>query len=101
MRIEGERPELPSSFMLGPFEVRVISHLDYPENYILFIIFADGIVIRKQISYPEEADGHYGLAFTLDQDQELTQEDRDKLLAFKNQEHASHAFGRRRVRVIK
>lgn len=72
----------PHSFTLGPFEVQC--HPRYHGIYSLYIMTANGVPVRRQISYPEVADGWIGLAFTLeDYSKNLVPEEREKLGEFK------------------
>ena len=46
-------------FQLGPFTVKC-TPAPIPNNYLLYEIFLKGTLIRKQITYPELADGYLG-----------------------------------------
>ena len=50
-----------TSFMLGPFEVLSLP-LTEPSLYTLYGMMLSGVTVRRQISYPEEADGWIGYA---------------------------------------
>lgn len=72
----------PHSFSLGPFEVRCLPR--YHGLYSLYILSANDVPIRRQISSPEVADGWIGLAFTVaDCDKNLPEEDKQRLSEFK------------------
>lgn len=49
-------------FTLGPFTVRC--HPRYHEIYTRYVVMADGVPVRYQISYPEVEDGWQGMAFS-------------------------------------
>lgn len=51
-------------FKLPPFTVQCTPAPD-PNNYIRYEMYLDGVLVRTQISYPELADGWYGVGETL------------------------------------
>ena len=50
-----------AQFTLGPFTVT--AQPNHYEVYTRYAMFADGVLVREQISYPEEEDGWQGLSF--------------------------------------
>lgn len=64
VRTETEAPKTGSGithFPLGPFTVQCTPNAY--EHYTRYTLFANGVPIRDQISYPEVEDGWQGLAF--------------------------------------
>jgi hypothetical protein len=93
----------PHSFSLAPFEVRCLPY--FHGLYSLYILTANGVPIRRQISYPEVADGWIGLAFTItNHDKSLLPEEAAKLSEFKSSLREDHghigAYGGPRTSII-
>lgn len=64
VRTETEAPKTGSGithFPLGPFTVQCTPNAY--EHYTRYTLFANGVPIRDQITYPEVEDGWQGIAF--------------------------------------
>ncbi len=75
------KPSIPQ-FSLGPFVVQCTPNAY--EHYTRYAIQANEVTVREQISYPEEADGWYGMAFCK-ANQLLTEEQLSMLAEFRTQ----------------
>lgn len=76
----------PNYFSLGPFEVRHFPH--FHGLYSRYIITANGVPVRYQISYPEVEDGWQGIAFETS-NHTLTEEQDEAIALFKTKHFQS------------
>lgn len=78
---------MPYQFPLDPFTV--LASPKFYEVYTRYTLFANGVPIRDQITYPEIDDGWQGLSFTRTVLKDnLTEEQKEALAQFNTNQHS-------------